>query len=162
MPPNSNCKFTDLVYRLIWTDFDRFVTVFSSVRSRTFSLFLFFHQSSPNNFFSQPNGKWFNSRKIKNKKNLSWPFFSKSNSLQNCLLQICDYFALVTSFKLKKPLYRNIGWRWRALYVLYNTPRSKIGKYCSREIVSCRDGMIWTCVQCHIVLVLVLVQRKQK
>ena len=51
-------------------DFDRFVTVFSSVPSRTFSLFLFSHHSSPDDFVHQPNGKCINSCKIKNIKNL--------------------------------------------------------------------------------------------
>ena len=47
-------------------------------------LLYLFHHSSPTNFFSQPNGKWFNSRKIKNYGNLSRPFSSKINYLQNC------------------------------------------------------------------------------
>ena len=34
--------YTDLVFPFMLTDFDRFVTVFSSVRTRTFLLFLFF------------------------------------------------------------------------------------------------------------------------
>ena len=34
-------------------------------------------------------------------------------------IKIRDYFALVTSFKLKKPPYRNVGLRWRALHVTH-------------------------------------------
>ena len=72
--------------------------------------FLFFHHSSPTNFFSQPNGKWFNSRKKKIKKIYPDHFVPNLILYKTVRIKIRDYFALVTSFKLKKPPYRNVGY----------------------------------------------------
>ena len=70
---NSNYKYTDLVFPLILTDFDRFTTVFSSVRTRTFSLFLFFTSQVQMKSSHKWNGKLINCRK-KKLKNLAFIF----------------------------------------------------------------------------------------
>ena len=63
---NSNYNevfLLNLVFPFILTDFDRFTTVFSSVRTRTFSLFLFFTSEVQMKSSHHWNGKLINCRK---------------------------------------------------------------------------------------------------
>ena len=53
-------------------------------------------------------------------KNLTWPFCSKFNSLQNCQDKNPWLFCPSYFIQIEKPPYRNVGLRCRALYVLYS------------------------------------------
>ena len=91
---NSNCKYTDLVFRIILTDFDSFVTVFSSARTRTFLLFL---------FLSKWNAKLFDCRE-KKIENLDWHIFVPNLILYKVMpVKIRNNFAQKTGTNLKNP-----------------------------------------------------------
>ena len=69
---------------------------------------------------------------------ISTDFYELSRLSTTTNNKIRDYFALLTSFKLKKPPYSNVGLRWRALYSYHQTSRIAHTSSCNnyRNVIS--------------------------